>query len=119
MATPTQAPEAAPDLRDLVCSYAWDCSTALSITACESGFNPSAVSPTDDWGLMQLHAGRSLDGATYAEHFARHGFTGWRAYFEALGWGWFPLDAEWNVAAAYHIWERGGWSKWNCSAGTY
>lgn len=49
--------------RGLVGQYDWPVDIALAIMACESGGNPTASSPTDDHGLMQIHNGLSLYGA--------------------------------------------------------
>lgn len=43
------------DWRDLVCSYGWDCSWAMSVIYCESGGNPNAYNPAGPYvGLFQI-----------------------------------------------------------------
>lgn len=72
--------------RELVCSYDWDCSWALSVIACESGGNPNAYNPRGPYvGLFQLlDPSRSLfdpaenTAAAYAKY-RRQGPGAWGA----------------------------------------
>ena len=70
--------------------------TAECIARHESGLGTNLVpSETDDWGVFQLNR------------------PTWQPFFMALGWGWNPLEAEWNIAAARVVYDRaGGWSPW-------
>ena len=42
--------------RDLVSKYFSNVERALCVMDWESGGNPNAISPTQDYGLMQIHA---------------------------------------------------------------
>lgn len=103
-ATTVPPPAPAPtvphgDLETLICSYPWDCSTALRVAQCESTMNPRAISPGGhDWGLMQVntvHRGRVAD----------------------MGYQWEDLlDPRVNLEVAWTIYaERGNWSAWVCA----
>lgn len=86
------------DLEALICSYPWDCATALRVAQCESTMNPGAVSPGGDVGLMQInpvHRGRVA----------------------AMGYQWDDLfDPRVNLEVAWSIYaERGNWSPWSCA----
>lgn len=49
---------ASPDLQELICSYGWRCSWALSVVGCESTFNPLAYNPAGPYsGLFQVWLG--------------------------------------------------------------
>jgi hypothetical protein len=88
-------------LRNLICSYSWDCDTALAIvygptTACstgESNGDPAAISWNGtSYGLFQI----------------------WRGH----AWRW-PNWGEWanpevNTAWAYELWLEQGWWPWGC-----
>ena len=71
--------------------------TAMRVMACESGGNPSAVSPTDDHGLMQHHYKYWVGRSTKA------GYPGGDVY-----------DPTTNVAVAAWLWRTGGWTHWTC-----
>lgn len=42
--------------------YNWPVATMMAIMHAESGCNPNAISPTNDYGLMQIHDGLALYG---------------------------------------------------------
>ena len=79
--------------RGIVSGYGWNVDSALRVMACESRGDPGAISPTDDWGLMQIN--RPTWETTYGP---------------AESW----LDPATNVAVAYEIWKQGGWAWWSC-----
>ncbi|MDZ7732233.1 MAG: transglycosylase SLT domain-containing protein [Acidimicrobiia bacterium] len=94
---PPEAPVAEGPLAELVCSYDWPCQQALAIARCESTMRPHVISPTNDYGLMQIngvHRGR------------------WRAmgYSEAD-----MLRPGPNLAVAHAIWAEQGWGPWSCA----
>ncbi len=80
------AASSAESWSELVCSYDWDCSWALSVIACESGGNPNAYNPAGPYvGLFQiLDPSRSLfdpaaNIAAAYEKYQRQGPRAWRA----------------------------------------
>lgn len=91
--TPTQVPQIVTPIEQLICSYPWDCSTALRIAGCESGYDPSATSPTGDYGLFQInqiHASK------------------WPDFWES--W----MVAERNAQYAWEIYADQFWYPWSC-----
>lgn len=86
--------EPTTDLEALICSYGWDCATALRVAHCESTMNPGAVGGAGERGLFQLHP----------VHAARFGER-WELMF----------DPEVNIAAAHQLWSEQGWSPWTCA----
>lgn len=48
--------------RSIVAQYDWPVNIALAIMRCESGGNPTAVSPTNDHGLFQINKGLQIYG---------------------------------------------------------
>jgi Transglycosylase SLT domain len=71
-APPTPTPQPPPPrprpvvpigaIEEMVCSYAWDCSWALSVMYCESGGNPNAYNPAGPYiGLFQIHESLGTD----------------------------------------------------------
>lgn len=75
----------------LFAQYAWDSQTAMAICQAESGGNPNAVSPTDDYGLMQINHGLEIYGdkiydpafnisIAYSAKFANSGWRPWSVY---------------------------------------
>jgi len=66
---------------------------AAAVVACESVWNPRAVSPTSDYGLFQINRNYNQEG--------------WR-----LGANIF--DPVWNTRIAYYFWETRGWGDWTC-----
>lgn len=83
---------ASGDVQSLICSFGWNCATALAVASCESGLNPNAYNG-HHVGLFQLdpyfHTWRSPTGEI------------WSAYG--------------NVAAAYHLYLEQGWGPWDCA----
>lgn len=77
--------------RSLVAQYDWNVDQALLVMGKESGGNKTAVSSTDDHGLMQIHNGLAN-------------------YGQAI------YDPATNIKVAYGIWKgRGhgrGWTAW-------
>jgi len=79
------------DIEALICSFGWDCETALRIARCESGLNPTAYNGYHI-GLFQvdpvLHTWRSATGELWSV------------------WG--------NLTAAWSLYQEVGWSAWSC-----
>lgn len=84
-------------IEELVCSYGWDCATALRVFTCESRLDPAAVDATgENWGLTQLNR------ATWEPHFGPERWA-------------LVLDAGVNLEMAWEVYERGGgWFPWAC-----
>ena len=77
-----------------------DFDRAMSIMACESGGDPTAVSFTDDHGLFQHNAYWSA-----RDH-----------RFEQVGYTWADrYNPEANAAAAHWLWSQRGWAAWTCN----
>jgi soluble lytic murein transglycosylase-like protein len=92
----TQVAAAAPSAgcesyRTLFEAYDWNVTTAMAIMQAESGCNPSAVSPTNDHGLMQINQGLQIYGAgiydpatniriAYTEKYQKGGWGHWSVY---------------------------------------
>lgn len=83
-------------LGEIVAGYDWPITEAFQVVDCESSWNPLAVSWAGSYGLMQLHA--STWASVFPDFWAR--------------WS----DPEWNVAMAWEIYKRAGYSfsPWNC-----
>ncbi len=63
---------------------------AVAIAKCESGFNPKAVSPTNDHGLMQINKTvHTVEGDIY--------------------------DVETNLKFARKLYDERGWQPWVCN----
>ena len=74
--------------------------TACRIMLCESGGNPSAVSPTNDHGLFQINA------------------PSWRGTFaDVTGQPFDPgvYDPAANIRFARWLWGQSGWGPWSCA----
>jgi hypothetical protein len=67
--------------------YSWDSSIAMAICMAESGGNPDAVSPTNDYGLMQIHDGLDIYGTQI-------------------------YDPSFNISIAYQKYVDQGWHAW-------
>lgn len=82
-------------LGEIVASYPW-MPEAFAVVSCESNWNPLAVSWAGSYGLMQLHA------------------PTWAPVFPDFWQRW--SDPEWNVATAWEIYKRAGYSfsPWDC-----
>ncbi len=79
----------------LICSYAWNCETALAVARQESG--PDYIADCNDsghCGTMQLSCE----------------LHGWR--FAAHGWDCWDCDMSQNVQVAYELWSEQGWTPW-------
>lgn len=77
--------------RPLFEQYGWNVNTAMAIMQAESGCRPTAISPTDDHGLMQINHGVEIygqgiyDPATniriaYTEKYLKGGWRHWSVY---------------------------------------
>lgn len=81
-------------LEQLICSYPWDCATALRVAACESGMNPAAVGAAGERGLFQIHP----------------------VHAPALGARWAQMfDPATNIAVAHELYRTQGWRPWSCA----
>ncbi len=61
--------------------YTWNVSMAEAICQAESGGNPNAVGPTNDYGLMQLHNMAILDPSqNIAAAYRKYQLQGWNAW---------------------------------------
>lgn len=86
------------DIEALICSYAWDCGTALRIARCESGLDPGAIG-AGSIGLMQIQA--------VWHHDKLQAVTG-RVNYDDL------LDPHINLEVAWIIYADQGWGPWSC-----
>lgn len=94
---PTPIPQGAPSgsVEEIICSYPWDCTTAVRVADCETGgtFNPYATGHEDERGWFQIrfnHWGKPQCDPAYL------------------------YDPVYNTACAYSIWVEQGWSPWSC-----
>ena len=71
---------------------------ALAVFSCESGLNPKAVGPTNDYGLAQIHS------------------PSWDKRAKALGYHNYKTDVKENLAMARHIYNDAGktFNPWVC-----
>jgi len=65
--------------------YSWNVNTAIAICQAESSGNPNAISPTSDFGLMQLHDIDILNPAeniayAYYHKYLTQGWQAWTTY---------------------------------------
>ena len=83
-------------LGEIVAQYDWPINEAFRVVDCESSWNPDAVSWAGSYGLMQIHA------------------ETWAPVFPDFWQRW--SDPEWNVATAWEIYRRAGYSfsPWDC-----
>lgn len=81
------------DVYKLICSYGWNCKTALAIARAESGLNCKAIhlnrNNTEDFGLMQIN---SIHAAKYQ--------------------GRDIFDPQVNLDVAFQIYKASGWHAW-------
>ncbi len=89
-----QQPEVSLDAEAIICSYGWDCSTALYVARLESG--------------SDFTAGANYLGCvgTFQLHPVHH----WRFYQH--GWDPYTYDIAQNTAIAYELWLTSGWAPW-------
>lgn len=70
---------------------------AVRVATCESGLDPSAVSPTNDHGLFQIN---------YVH----------RSRVESMGYSWSQIyDPYVNSRVARSLYNESGWRPWVCS----
>lgn len=73
-----------------------ECGNVRQIAWCESWWDPLAVSPTGDWGLMGINEVH-------------------RERVRGLGYRWgHLLDWRVNLRVAHEIWLDQGWRPWRC-----
>lgn len=95
-AVPEPEPPSAPTPERsaaIICSYSWDCATAIRVFSCESGLRADAISYNgSSCGVAQIwkgHAGR---------------FPGfWEQW----------MIPEVNIGWAYELWSEQGWGPWS------
>lgn len=75
-----------------ICSYPWECETALAVVWCESRYDPAAIG-AGSYGLWQLNS--------------IHAYR-WPSFWE--NWS----DPEMNTAWAFELWQEQGFSPWSC-----
>lgn len=74
-------------IQTLICSYSWDCSTALRVAGCESGFSTTAVNGSH-FGLFQREGETSTDAETQVRNaFAMYSERGWQPWGLGESWG--------------------------------
>ena len=71
-----------------------EAANAMRIVACESVWNPRAVSRTSDYGLFQINQ--------------RYNAEGWRK-------GANIFDPVWNTRIALYFYRTRGWHDWTCA----
>lgn len=76
---------------------------ALTIMRAESKGDPTAISPTDDHGLMQLNCG----------FVGSKGPGGWCTWFGVTREQ--MKDPETNIRLSAEVWRRKDWSQWTTS----
>lgn len=80
----------------VICSYSWDCGTALSVSSCESG---------DDRLAEDNHSSGAR--GTFQIHPIHEGLV------MEMGYTWGDmLEVGPNVAVAYQLYSGGGWYPW-------
>ena len=107
LVTPTPLPDVPPSwvvpdteprtVEAVICSYSWDCDTAVRIARCESGDDLHAE-PWENW----YHRGPFQVSYIHA----------WR--YAERGWDWGTASDEQHVAIAYEIQQEQGWTPWAC-----
>lgn len=83
-----------------LCVVDWECWQAAVIQSCENPHgDPSLVSLTGDYGIMQIHA------------------ETWRYWLDERGFDfWDEWDnAQRNIEMAYAIWQEYSWWEWVCA----
>jgi hypothetical protein len=83
-----------------ICTKDWDCETAVAIAIAESGLNPSAKSPTNDHGVMQLNGKKIYDVIANIDEayrmYERRGFQPWAVYNS----GKYKKYINWTISGA-------------------
>ncbi len=71
---------------------------AMDVIECESNFDPTAVSPSNDHGLFQINI----------VHKPR---------VQSMGYSWDPqiYDPYINGKVARALWDESGWQPWTCA----
>src|ERR1044072_948740 len=85
-----------PTIEEYICSFAWDCKTALAVARAESGMHCDAQNINKgtnslDLGIMQINSVHLKKGWKVAQ----------------------LLDCKTNVQLAYEIYQGSGWSAWS------
>lgn len=96
VATPTPVVVAPPayasgSIENMICSFDWDCGTAVAVARCESGLNPAAANGRF-FGIFQLG---DTERATYGAGSS--------------------LDPAIQIAAAYRLYQARSWEPWACA----
>ena len=97
-AIPLPPPEAATDVGAIICSYSWDCGTAVAVACSESELWPLAANPSGARGVFQLMP-------VHAWRFAARGWNYWTDWDDPVR----------NTAIAYELWSEQGWTPWMSS----
>lgn len=77
-----------------------DDATLFRVIACESHWNPRAVSPTGDHGLLQINA------RTWRDE--------WEGSWQLGPWNPNVYDVAKNLKAGWKIFSASGWGAWTC-----
>lgn len=86
-------------MQELVCSYAWDCGTALRVFGCESGLTADAYNSGGSYGVAQIQ---------WYWH---------REKLRAVAGSDNPsllFDPNINLDVAWIIYADQGWGPWSC-----
>jgi len=85
---------AGEDVAALICSYPWNCPTAIRVFTCESGLRADAISWNGtSYGIAQVWQG--------------HAYR-WPNFWQ--DWS----NPEVNIAWAFELWSEQGWGAWDC-----
>lgn len=97
--TPAPAPEWGETIQAIICSYPWDCGTAIRVFSCESKLQPDTISYNESsYGVTQIWKGHA-----------------WR--FPGFWEQW--MIPEVNIGWAYELWSEQGWGPWRESQGCW
>ena len=94
------AATAPSDIEAIICSYDWDCGTALRVAFCESRYHPDSTNGI----MLGLYQISDYDPAS--------GWQGWWRYFGFDSARY--VEPAYNVELAYLIWQESGWDPWQC-----
>lgn len=76
----------------------WDITVMTAIAGAESGWDTAAISPTHDYGLMQIN------------------INAWPELFQSYRWD----DASQNAQMGHHVWVQQGYRAWTTyTSGAY